>query len=462
MKNISLIILSLLLPQLAHASLHLSSKGNDANFLYEKDPKALASTISFIVKGGSNFDPRGKEGLMRFSFNSLLRGTQTKSREQFINSIELLGAAIDANTGYTQTSITLNTISENLEQGIAILAETILQPALRSEEIEPLRAELLAKINQERSNNRMLLRRAFRLALYHGTDIAFPPEGTEAGIKSVSISDMKSMLSAQIKSSNIVIAVVSNQDEKKVRAWLEKYFAQLPDGAAPPTPKHKTNKIDGRTLYIVQRKGASTTEMMIGGYGIPANHPLRDELETGMYVFGSTFNSRLSRVLRKENGWTYGAYGYYRNTDIGIGKEGIFSLYSFPQTEFVTKAAPKAVEMYENYVNKEVTKEELSFAQNSMANSYPFTFATAKSRMDARLAKRMDGAPLLPAAAYQKKIRAITAKKIADAVKKNHDPKNFVAVMVGDEEQLQELAKLIPNIKKTIVIHDAMSEKEFE
>ncbi len=463
MKKISTAatFLFLLLPPAASAALHLSSQGANANFLYEKDPKALASTINFIVKAGSNADPKGKEGLMRLGFQSLLRGTKTKSREQLINSIELLGAGIDSNTGYTQTGISLNTISENLEQGIAILAETILEPALRSEEIEPLRTELLDRLEQERSNNRMLLRRAFRLALYHGTNLAYPPEGTSAGLKATSIGDIKSTLAAQIKAGNIIIAVVSNQPEAKVRAWLEKYFAKLPEGSAPALPKFKRNPIVGRTLYIVQRKGSSTMEMNIGGYGMPANHPKRDELETGMYVFGSTFNSRLSKVLRKENGWTYGAYAYFRTSDIGKGNEGLFSIYSFPQTEFALKAAPKAVEMYEEYVNKGITKEELLFAQNSMANSYPFSFATAKSRMDARLALRMDGTPLLSAPAYQKKIRSLTTEKILAAVKQEHHPKNFIAVVVGDEENLKELAKAIPGIQKTVIIHDSMSEKEF-
>ncbi len=202
--------------------------------------------------------------------------------------------------------------------------------------------------------------------------------------------------------------------------------------------------------------------MNIGNYGVAANHPKRDELETGMYVFGSTFNSRLSKILRKANGWTYGAYASYRFSDLGIGNEGIFAIYSFPQVEFALKAVPKAVEMYEDYVKNGITKEELQFAQNSMANSYPFTFATAKSRMAARISMLLDGSPLPPVPVYQKKIRSMTQKNIHATVQKLHDPKNFIAVVVGDEDKLKELSKIIPGIQKTIIIHDPMSDKEFE
>ena len=31
-------------------------------------------------------------------------------------------------------------------------------------------------------------------------------------------------------------------------------------------------------------------------------------LETGNFVFGEDFTSRLMQVLRNENGWTYGVY----------------------------------------------------------------------------------------------------------------------------------------------------------
>jgi len=443
------------------AALKLDSSGKNPNFLYEYDPKALASTIQFIVRTGSVNDPKTKQGLVNFSFLSLLRGTKEKSRAEFLKAVETIGASIDTNTGYTHTDISLNVISENLEQSIHLLAEAVLKPALRKAELESLRDELMAKLQQEKSNNRMLLRRAYRLALYKDSSLAFPPNGTILGVKESSLDDVNNTLSTYLKSKNILIAVTSNQKEEVVKNWLEQSFQNLAEGDAPIASYPERKKVGGRKLYIVSRKGSSTTEMNIGHYGISADHPLRDEIDAGMFIFGSNFNSRLMRVLRKENGWTYGAYAYFQINDIGKKNEGLFAMYSFPQKEFSLKAAAKAVEMYEDYVKNGITKKELLFAKNSMSNSYPFQFANAKARMGAKLAQALDGAPFLSVPAYQKKIRNLNGKKIHTAIKKVHDPKNLIFVAVGDEDQLKDLAKTIPGITEVKVIHETMSDKEF-
>lgn len=460
-KIIVILVLFFASTPYSQAALRLKSDGKNPNFIYEYDPKALATSISFIVRSGNTSDPKGKEGLIHFSLESLLRGTKQKSRADLMKAVERLGGNLDANAGYTYSTISLNVISENLPQAIRLLAETILQPALRAEEIEPLRQELLAKLNVERSNNRMQLRRAYRLALYSGTNLAFPPDGTIDGIKNSSIDDIRATLHTHLQANNILVAVTSNQEKSKVKNWLEDAFRDLPEDLIPPRPTHTLKKITGRTLYLVPKNGSSTVELQMGHYGIPANSPIWDNAEAGLFVFGSNFNSRLIRILRKENGWTYGAASAFSATTMGAGNESVFLIYSFPQKEHAAKAAAKTVELYEQYVKDGITKEELAFAQNSMANSYPFQFANAKARLDAKLSHELDGTHNLPVSVYQKKIRSLTPKKIESILAKVHDPKNMVIVAVGDEAQLKEIAKAIPGLKEVKTILDPMSDKEF-
>ena len=132
---------------------------------------------------------------------------------------------------------------------------------------------------------------------------------------------------------NVLIAVSSSKPEAELKSILEKAFVGLPEGprvATPPLPFHP---IKGRTLFVVDRKGSSTTELAIGHLGIKADDPDREALETGMFVFGSDFTSRVPNVLRKEHGWTYGAYASYQLLDLPRKNGGAFLLYSFPRAE---------------------------------------------------------------------------------------------------------------------------------
>lgn len=448
----SFIAILLLLPlSQAQAKLQL----NQENFLYEKDPKALASTLQVTFKTGSLSDPKGKEGLARIAFLSLLRGTQSKTRVEFFNALERLGANISVDTASSRTIIGLDSISDNLEESTSLLAEAVLNPGLRKEDFKNLIEEELAKLNEEKANNRALLRRTIRQALFANTPLAFPPEGTIESIQNITLEDVKQFLKQTIKSKNIIFAASANLTQASVKALLENSF-DIPEGSAPVSPKVKIQTPKGRNLFLVDRKGSSTTEMAIAQSGINASNPDREALETGMFIFGSDFTSRLPTVLRKENGWTYGAYASFQMVEPPRSYGGTFMIYAFPQSQYTEKATLKAIEMYEDYTKNGITNKELRFAQQSLINSYPFSLATSRTRLTRRLYNKLDGAPLRTVAEYKKIVGGLNTKNLSKVIKKVHTPNNLVIVLIGDPEQTAALAKSIPNLKSVRKIDDPM------
>lgn len=431
---------------------------NGKNFLYEHDPKALVSTVQIVFRTGSLSDPKGKEGLASIAFESLLRGTKDKNYSEFNSALERLGANISVDTSASRTIISLDTISDNLKPAMDLLADAVLKPGLRDQEIKNMMGEELAQLEQEKSNNRALAKRTFRQALYHGSALAFPSNGTIDGLNNIKLEDIQNFLQKSIKSGNMIVAVSSNRSEKDVKELTEATFKELPEGAAPVQASPAVPAPKGRQVYVLERKGSSTTEMLMGHQSFPANYNDRVALETGMFVFGSDFTSRFMTVLRKDNGWTYGAYASYEMMDLPRRHGGTFSMYAFPQSQFTDKATLKALELYSDYIKKGITKKELEFAQNSLANSYAFKFATSKSRLTARLYSLLDGAPNLSVNAYRGKVRGLTQASIADAVKKQHDADNMVIVLVGDPEKVKPLASAIPGAASVKTVADPMKE----
>jgi zinc protease len=451
-----LVALLLLLPLSAPAALKLNGSGKHKNFLYEQDPKALASSVDLVFRTGSLSDPKGKEGLTALAFQSLLRGTKSLEKKELFATLERLGASITVDTASNRTILTLNSISENMEDAIDLLARAVLTPALKDEEINNLKMETLTGLHQELSNNRAILKRVFQQALYQGTDLAFPPQGTIDGITAISPQDVRNFLAEQIRAGNVVVAVDSNHKKKTVEGWIEKAFGQFPEGKAPKLAEPKLKEPEGRTLYLVDRAGSSTTEVAIGQLGINAGNPDREALETGLFILGSDSSSRLFQILRGQHGWTYGAYASFQMLEIPRRYGGSFLIYTFPQAEHTEEATLKALEIYGDYVKGGVTAKELAFAKKSLANSYPFKFATSRSRLTARLYQYLDGAPLLSVGQYRKKMAGLSREQILQAVQKVHDPKNLVIVAVGDPARTEPLKKSIPNLKEVKVVTDPM------
>lgn len=441
----------------AAAEIQLRSSGPKANFLYENDPKALASSVQVVFRTGSLADPKGKEGLAKLAFNAMVRGTKELPKKEFFAAMEKLGASVSVDAGFNRTIVSLSTISENLEATTALLATAILTPALNDDDIKALVEERIAMLQQELASNRAVMRRAVRLALFRGTPLAFPSEGTLTGLKAIEPKDVKSFLAEQVKAGNVIFTVSSNRDEATVREILTKSFAALPKGDAPAAPALSFTAPEGRTLYVVERAGSSTTELGIGALGIKANHPDRLAIETGEYVLGDGgMSARFFDELRGKNGWTYGAYSSFSMMDLPRAYGGGYLIYAFPSAQFTEKLTLRALELYEDYVAKGVTKDELSYAKQSMTNSYPFKFASSRSRLGARLYSLLDGAPNYSVAEYKAKMRAIDLGRIKKAVQKQHNPKNVAIVVVGDPAQIEGLKKSIPGLKATVKIEDVM------
>ena len=442
----------------AHAALKLQAQGKEKNFLYEQDSKALASTVQLVFRTGSLSDPNGKEGLSNLAFDSLLRGTKAKDRKAFNAAVERLGATISSDTASNRTIISLDAISDNLEPAIQLLAEAVLQPSLLDSEINSLKQEHLDQISQELANNRNVMKRVARQAVFRGTPLAFPANGTTSGLNAITPADVKKFLAEQVKSGNVVVAVMSNHPQATVQGWVEKAFGGLADGAAPPIPKVEFQPIKGRRLYIVERAGSSTTEMGIAQRAFEASYPDREAIETGLFLFGGDMSSWLFQELRAKKGWTYGAYSTVQFLEIPRRQGGSFFIYAFPAAEHTGDTVLRSLDLYQDYVKKGMSAKELKFAQQSLGNAYPFKFATSKSRLTARLYEFLDGAPLLTVAQYRKVLNGLTPAKLKAAVQKVHDPANLAIVLVGEPGQIEALKKSIPNLQEVKVIADPQAE----
>lgn len=455
MKFLKLSLLFLSFPLSAFAGVSLHSDGKKPNYLFEEDSKALASQVQLVFRTGAMMDPKGKEGLAKLAFRSLLRGTKEKNTKEFFAAVERMGASLDVDIGHSRVIMSLNTVSENLAPALSLLAEAVLEPSLKDADIEAVREEELAQLNQELSNNRRLMKRVVRQALFRDTPLAFPAEGTIESMKAIKPEEVRAFLKEQLKAGSAIFAVSANLSEANVKGLIEAAFANLPDGGSPALPQVSATPPKGRTIYIVDRKGSATTEIAIAHLGIKADRPDREVLETGLHSFGEDMSSRLFKELREKKGWTYGAYGGFDLFERPRAYGGGFMIYAFPQAEHTAELLPRAVELYDEYAKGGLTLSELKFSQQSLANSYPFKFATSRSRLQSRLYELLEGAPARSVSEYRKIVNGITTASLLKAVKKAHDAANIAIVMVGDPSRTAVAVGKLKNVT-VVKVEDPM------
>lgn len=429
-------------------------EGANGNLILEQDRLALVSTVQILIKAGSMHDPAGKEGLTDLSLEVLLRGTQRLSRDEFAAAVERLGATVGSSTNSVNSTISLSVISENLEGAIALLGEALVRPGLRERDFAAVKKEKLGKLAQAKSRAGGLAARAARQKLYAGSAMAHFADGTIESIGRITLTDVKKQIRQMVAAGNVMVALDTNVDPAKAKSWLSSALEGLPSGGELPRPEIVKPAIAGRQLVIVNKPGLTTVNTFLVHPTISSDNPDLLPLELSSFVLGGGMSSRLFTVLRKNNGWTYGASSGFSMLESPRKFGGVYGLYTFPATEHAEKAIPKFVEVYEEFVSKGVTADEFRFARNSQVNSYAFNFVSASSRIYGRLYERLDGYPFLSVDAYREKMSKLNLNQLNAAIARAHDPKNFVLVVTGDPEKLRGLEKLIPGIASTTIMND--------
>src|SRR5688572_27650059 len=110
--------------------------------------------IVVYVKSGDYLVPDGQAGLGQFLENLLIRGgTRQRSAEDLDERLAFLAANLSCSVDDTETSLTLNLLSKDLEEGLTILREVLSEPRFQTNRFDLRRQELLQTIQQRNDDS---------------------------------------------------------------------------------------------------------------------------------------------------------------------------------------------------------------------------------------------------------------------------------------------------------------------
>ena len=98
---------------------------------------------SVIIRHGAEADPPDRAGTASMAGDLLTKGTATMSAPEIATAIESLGGSIDSGAGWDQSAASLVVMSNQAETALKILADVVLHPAFKQEEIDRLKNQRL-------------------------------------------------------------------------------------------------------------------------------------------------------------------------------------------------------------------------------------------------------------------------------------------------------------------------------
>ena len=431
MKNFCVAILVLVslnaLPSIAAPLASRTVLDNGATLLVAERPSIPMVVVSVMLKTGAVADPAGKEGVANLTTELLLRGTKKHSAQALAEELDFLGASLGTDADYETTTLSLTTLTKNLDQAMSLFAEVLLTPTFPQEELAQKKQEIEGGLKSQEEQPGWVAQRAFLTNLYPRHPYGRQVEGQPATLATLTQGDVKKFHQTYYNPNNAIITFTGDVTQAQARSLVDKYLSEWKQAPLPAISWPEAASLKATRVTI--DKKVSQANIMLGHYGIARSNPDYYALLTLNYILGARgTESRLMKRIREELGLVYNIGSNFSPRQ----HAGPFYISLQTKNESTTQAIDEALQVLRQLIAQGLTQEELDAAKAYLINSFPL-----------RLASNRDVAGILPIIEfhelgldypdrYADLIGQVTLDKIQNVAKTYLHPDQLLQVIVAD------------------------------
>lgn len=398
------------------------------------------TTIQIRINAGQKDESLEKLGLASLTMAMLEEASETMSVEDRSNALDKLGSSINGGSGDTYSTLTIRTLSDNIDETIAIAMDTMLNPKFDQADFDRVKGNQLQGIESAKKNPSSVATNLFNKMVY-GADnaYAYSGSGLVETVEAVTLDDVRAFYDTYVSPSIASVLVVSDLSQDRIETALSPISEWTGGEPTLATMSVNPTGVPG-TLYFVDKPGAAQSEIRIGKASLAYNPTGEFYRATLMnYPLGGAFNSRININLREDKGYTYGARGSF----IGQQDRGQYRASSGVRSDVTTESVQEFFKEITLYHESGPTPEEVTFTKAAIGQSEarryetPFQKLNILARMDTYKVgtEHMDEQKALLAAYTEAEGDALAAKHL--------DLNEMFVVIVGDKATQMEKLKTL-------------------
>ncbi|MCX4243918.1 M16 family metallopeptidase [Paraliomyxa miuraensis] len=409
--------------------------GGIALALLPKQTRGGAVTMRIRLRAGSLEELRGKTAAAGLVGDMVMRGTTKHSRQELRDELDRLKAQVYIGGSDTGAWVYVNTVSDSVPGVVALLAEMLREPTFPAKELEVLRQEQLAAL-QEAGNEpgTRSFEHLFRtLGPYPASDPRYRATVEESivRLKKVKRADLVSVHQRLWGAGDMQISVVGDFDAKALRTAVEQHlegwaakrpYQRLPD------PFHDV--AGGTPVYIDTPDKENAMVVMGQTMKLRDDDPDYAALVLANHVLGGAVESRLMERLRQKEGWSYGAFSFLSADSFDASAQLVAGAQCAPQN--ADKVLQAMTEELQRLVRDGVTKEELEAAKASYKAAFDTSLSSDDTVADQHLEDLFLGRTMAFTQKLNDAIAALTPEQVRAALVEHVRMDRFVAVVAGD------------------------------
>jgi len=399
-----------------------------------QEPSIPFVALQIQFRGGASLDAPGKRGAIALMTSTVEEGAGDLDARAFARAKEELAASFGYSVRADGLQISAQFLTENREQAVALLRDSLINPRFDQEAVDRVRGQLLSNIRSDTKDPSTLARKAFNEMAFGDHPYGSLLDGTEETVSTLTRDDLIDAHKRVLALDRVVIGAVGDIDPETLGLMIDDLLGALPATGAT-MPEAAEVDIDGGVTVVPFETPQSVA--IFGHEGIDRDHPEFFAAFLLNHVLGAGgFESRLTNEVRVKRGLTYGVYSYLAPRDHAATYQGSVS----SANDRIGEAIDVIRDEWTKIATDAITEKELADAKLFLTGAYPLRFDGNSNIASIMVGMQAQGLPIDYIATRNDKLNAVTLDEVKAVAEWLYQPENLHFVVVGDPVGVESTA----------------------
>ena len=402
--------------------------------LTESMPGLRSASVGIWARSGSVYESAEEMGVSHLLEHMVFKGTRRRSARELALALERVGGSLDAYTTREHTGFQAKVRGEDLPLALDVLADLVLNPLLRPEDLELEREVVLEEISTVEDTPDDLVFDLHAQALWGDHPYGYSILGTRETVSRLTVDDLARVHSRAYRGAELVLAVAGEVEHDRVVELVQSLF---PDGQRVQEPKEAppvdAGVVTGGTVHV--ERAAAQTHLVFGARTFGHRDPRRYAMILLTNAFGGGMSSRLFQRVREELGLAYSVYSFqsfYRDA-------GVCGVYVGTRPEWAARAEEVIRAEMRRLASEGLTADELEDVRGQVKGQLVLSLESSGARLHRLAGLALYREPFLRLDDLTARIDAITLDDLNALAAEYFDPDRQLLLRLGPEARVSGL-----------------------
>ena len=415
MKKILFLILTIQGILMSANLSNIEINGTKVPFIFEEDKNLPIASMQLIFQNAGSLAD-SKDGLVKMTASLLNEGTKKDGSTGFATKLDNHAISLSTHAGKETFVIEIGSLKEQFKEAIERLKELLQDPNYSKETLKKIKTQTIGTLKRKESDFDYISSLEMKKMLFPNTPLAKPSLGTLQSVKSISLEDIEAQIKNYLGVNNAIVVMGGDLNQTEAKKLATSVLSLLPKVEVKPLETMKPVSKEQTKKKIVQSEQAYVY------FGAPLDVPYDSKerylSKVASFILGSSgFGSRMMEEIRVKKGLAYSAYSRFN-----INKtHSYFSGYLQTKVESGDESVASVKEVVKTFLDKGITQEELSSAQQFLLGSEPLRNETLSQRLNRAFHEYYNNQPLGHTKEELKKIESMKLNELNNFIKKHKE-----------------------------------------